>query len=121
MSPWPSGFSRQAAAVEPNRTPHASFRLKPEATPRKLTGTEAESRVSEAGGGRHTISWSRRALWVVLALVPSALLLGVTQHLATDVVSAPLLWVVPLALYLTTFIAAFPARDLELRDSAAAP
>jgi hypothetical protein len=52
-----------------------------------------------------------RVLWVVLALVPSALLLGVTQHLATDVVSAPLLWVVPLALYLMTFIAAFSIRD----------
>jgi hypothetical protein len=53
---------------------------------------------------------STRALWIALALVPSALLLGVTQHLATDVVSAPLLWVVPLALYLTTFIRAFSAR-----------
>ena len=52
-----------------------------------------------------------RLLWIVLALVPSALLLGVTQHLATDVVSAPLLWVVPLALYLMTFIAAFSTRD----------
>ena len=43
--------------------------------------------------------------------MPSALLLGVTQHLATDVVSAPLLWVIPLALYLMTFIAAFSTRD----------
>ena len=49
---------------------------------------------------------------MVLALVPSTLLLGVTQHLATDVVSAPLFWVVPLALYLTTFIAAFSRRGL---------
>jgi spermidine synthase len=52
-----------------------------------------------------------RLLWIALALVPSALLLGVTQHLATDVVSAPLLWVIPLALYLMTFIAAFSSRD----------
>jgi hypothetical protein len=47
------------------------------------------------------------SLWIVLALVPSALLVGVTEHLATDVVSMPLLWVIPLALYLTTFIATF--------------
>jgi hypothetical protein len=53
-----------------------------------------------------------RVLWVALALVPSALLLGVTQHLATDVVSAPLLWVVPLTLYLGTFIAAFSTRGV---------
>ena len=51
----------------------------------------------------------------MLALVPSALLLGVTQHLATDVVSAPLLWVVPLALYLTTFIAAFSTQGIRRR------
>ncbi len=56
------------------------------------------------------VSLSQRALWIVLALVPSVLLLGVTQHLATDVVSVPLLWVVPLALYLVTFMAAFSTR-----------
>ena len=48
---------------------------------------------------------------MVLALVPSTLLLGVTQHLATDVVSAPLLWVVPLALYLTTSSRRFRPGD----------
>jgi hypothetical protein len=60
---------------------------------------------------RIDVSPSQRALWIVLALVPSALLLGVTQHLATDVGSAPLLWVVPLALYLSTFMAAFAKRS----------
>ncbi len=59
---------------------------------------------------RPPVHVSDRAQWVALALVPSALLLGVTQHLATDVVSAPLLWVVPLALYLVTFMAAFSTR-----------
>lgn len=49
----------------------------------------------------------RRLAWVGLAMVPSSLLLGVTQHLTTDVAAAPLLWVVPLALYLLTFIIAF--------------
>ena len=53
---------------------------------------------------------AERALWIALALAPSALLVGVTQHLATDVVSVPLLWTVPLALYLTTFVAAFSPR-----------
>ena len=52
-----------------------------------------------------------RGLWILLALVPSALLLGVTQHLATDVVSVPLLWVMPLAIYLITFIAAFSTHQ----------
>lgn len=58
------------------------------------------------------IAPSRLALWVVLALVPSALLLGVTQHLATDVVSAPFMWAAPLAVYLVTFIAAFAKKPV---------
>lgn len=51
-----------------------------------------------------------RLKWVALAFVPSSLLLGVTTYLSTDVAAMPLLWVVPLALYLTTFIIVF-ARD----------
>lgn len=45
--------------------------------------------------------------WVVLALVPSSLLLGVTQHITTDIAAMPLFWAIPLALYLLTFIIAF--------------
>jgi hypothetical protein len=65
-----------------------------------------------APGSSPPVAASQRALWIVLALVPSVLLLGVTQHLATDVVSAPFLWVVPLALYLATFVAAFATNGL---------
>lgn len=48
-----------------------------------------------------------RLRWIALAFVPSSLLLGVTTYLSTDVASMPLLWVVPLALYLITFIIVF--------------
>jgi hypothetical protein len=48
-----------------------------------------------------------RIRWVVLAFVPSSLLLGVTTHLTTDVAAVPFLWVLPLGIYLLTFIAAF--------------
>lgn len=47
-------------------------------------------------------SWSSRLGWVGLALVPSALLTAYTTHIATDVASAPLIWVGPLSLYLLT-------------------
>lgn len=47
------------------------------------------------------------ATWVLYAFVPSALLLATTSWITTDVSPAPLLWVVPLALYLVTFIIAF--------------
>jgi hypothetical protein len=45
--------------------------------------------------------------WVGLAFIPSSLLMGVTTHLTTDLAPVPLLWVVPLALYLLSFIIAF--------------
>ena len=45
--------------------------------------------------------------WVALAFVPSSLMLGVTFHMTTDIASVPLLWVIPLALYLLTFIIAY--------------
>ncbi|HEX6858986.1 MAG TPA: fused MFS/spermidine synthase [Caulobacteraceae bacterium] len=59
-----------------------------------------------AGGS----SWRERLTWLGLAAIPSSLMLGVTTHLATDVASAPFLWVIPLALYLITFIIAFQER-----------
>ncbi|HEX5379234.1 MAG TPA: spermidine synthase, partial [Phenylobacterium sp.] len=55
-------------------------------------------------------TWRDRALWTVLAAIPSSLMLGVTTHITTDVASAPFLWVIPLALYLLTFILAFASR-----------
>ncbi len=58
------------------------------------------------------VSWSRRGRWMALAFVPSSLLLGVTSHLTTDVASAPFLWVVPLALFLATFVIAFARKPL---------
>ncbi len=45
--------------------------------------------------------------WVMLAGLPSSLLLGVTTHVSTDLAPVPLLWVVPLALYLMSFILVF--------------
>ena len=49
----------------------------------------------------------RGATWLLLAALPSSLLGSVTTHLTTDIAPVPLLWVVPLALYLVSFIVAF--------------
>ena len=54
----------------------------------------------------------RKLLLVFLAALPSSLMLGVTAHISTDVAAAPFLWVVPLALYLLTFVIAFQNRPL---------
>jgi hypothetical protein len=50
--------------------------------------------------------WTRLR-WVVLAFLPSSWMLGVTTYLTTDISPFPLLWVIPLALYLLTFILVF--------------
>lgn len=54
----------------------------------------------------------RRLHWLLLALVPSSMLLGVTTYLSTDIAAIPLLWVVPLALYLLSWIVVFARAPL---------
>jgi len=53
------------------------------------------------------LSLSTKLHWLVLAFVPSSLLLGLTNFISTDIASAPLLWIIPLTLYLFTFILVF--------------
>jgi len=55
-----------------------------------------------------TAAWRLR--WVLLSFAPSSLLLGVTTFLGTDIASVPFLWVIPLALYLLTFVLTFAQR-----------
>ena len=58
-----------------------------------------------------------RLSWVGLAFVPSALMTAYTVHITTDVASAPLLWVLPLAIYLSTFVLVFRDRPLIARET----
>ena len=57
-------------------------------------------------------AWILRARWIFLAAVPSGLLIAVTAHISTDVAAAPLLWVLPLSLYLLTWVLVFQSRPL---------
>ncbi len=57
-------------------------------------------------------SWARRGLWLTLTFIPCSLMLGVTTFITTDLASIPLLWVIPLALYLLTFILVFSRRRI---------
>jgi SAM-dependent methyltransferase len=61
----------------------------------------------------------RQARWVLLAALASSLSLGTTTHLTTDVAPVPLLWVVPLGLYLLSFVAAFALSAETARRSSA--
>jgi hypothetical protein len=60
---------------------------------------------------------AQRLGWVGLSFVPAALVTAYTVHLTTDVASAPLLWVIPLALYLLTFVLVFRDKPLVARET----
>ena len=82
---------------------------------------------SQSAKSSTSVSWRDRLIWIVLAAIPSSLMLGVTTYITTDVASAPFLWVLPLALYLATFIIAFqekpaisPGLTLTLQGAAMA-
>ena len=64
---------------------------------RKPVGTSAESAPTLAD----------RLSWITLAAIPAGLVVAVTAYITTDVAAAPFLWVLPLALYLLTFVALF--------------
>ena len=53
------------------------------------------------------LSLTTKLHWLALAFVPSSLLLGLTNFISTDIASVPLLWIIPLTLYLLTFILVF--------------
>jgi len=55
--------------------------------------------------------------WLALAALPSSLMLGVTSFATTDVAPVPLLWIVPLALYLITFIVAFMHKPVVAHET----
>jgi len=81
----------------------------------KLPKHEAAPRQAKAA--TPAPGWRERAYWIVLAAIPSGLILSTTLHLTTDIAAMPLLWVIPLGLYLLSFTVAFatnrtPARTI---------
>ncbi|HEX6283917.1 MAG TPA: fused MFS/spermidine synthase, partial [Pyrinomonadaceae bacterium] len=68
----------------------------------------AENRANETSDRLPVL---RRLRWIALSFVPSSLMLGVTTYITADVGAVPLLWVIPLALYLLTFVLAFSRKQ----------
>ena len=78
----------------------------------RRAGTGAETTVLSGKSQPETsapspISAITKVQWILLAFIPSSLLLGVTTHITLNVAAIPLLWVIPLALYLLSFIVVF--------------
>jgi hypothetical protein len=72
-----------------------------------VSAKTAEEMKTTWGHLEHEVTWPRRLRWIALAFVPSSLMLGLTTYQTTDIAPIPLIWVIPLALYLLSFILVF--------------
>jgi hypothetical protein len=69
---------------------------------------ESQAAVNEPA---EVIEWTRRIRWLALAAIPSSLMLGVTAYISAEVAPVPLIWILPLILYLATLVVAFAATS----------
>lgn len=100
---WSAGFIALLIAIAAT----ALF-LRPGIAVGAAVGGASEARAAAAVPAA-PVTMRDRMGWILLSLVPSALLVATTAHVSTEVAAVPLLWVVPLALYLMTFSLAFRA------------
>ncbi len=115
-SPWGEGGVRGTAAFNtdsidatPESPPiHCPAHVAPGTASQSLLTSAATKKKVAASNGAPVI----RAQWILYAFVPSSLMLGVTHYLATDIASVPLLWVLPLALYMLSFVLVFAERQV---------
>ena len=108
MRPTVGSASSGNASTEPTRAVNTKTCFPGAASPEKMPELHQQFATEQWRqlGVTQNI-WRERMLWILLSAVPSSLLLGTTTYLATDIASFPLLWVIPLALYLLTFVIVF--------------
>lgn len=91
---WRAGHDRRTGESHDRRTGEGRDR------PDDESRIDAEAKRASPAGGE-------QLLWMLLALLGTALLLGVTNHITRDIATIPFLWVLPLTLYLLSFILCF--------------
>ena len=101
MAPASAVSVEMAAAASPS----------PSTTPRKDERRSASATAADSEPIPE-IAPRRRLRWLALSLVPSSLLMGVTMYITSEITQLPLLWVVPLELFLLTFVLVFAPRTL---------
>lgn len=94
---WAAGFALLAAGIMASGALSISLDA-----PQQIADTVESAETADAEA-----TWRQRGTWIALSFVPSALLVGYTTVLTTDIASAPFLWVMPLALFLLTFVLVF--------------
>ncbi|MGH7720830.1 MAG: fused MFS/spermidine synthase [Gemmatimonadaceae bacterium] len=100
---WTVGYWVLAALV-------AACALHAWRTPARPSGSNPDE--ARESPGAVTVVWATRVRWTLLAFAPVSLMLGVTSYFTTDIAAVPLLWVIPLAAYLLTFVIAFSRRPV---------
>jgi len=114
-SPAPPPMKETSTAIQPASALRGVSRKKGA----KLAAAEAvpEAAVRSSQPRPDVMTWGRRIRWTLLAAVPSSLMLGVTSYASVDISPFPLLWVIPLALYLLSFILVFSKWPLPWTET----
>ncbi|MEW6117069.1 MAG: fused MFS/spermidine synthase [Nitrospirota bacterium] len=99
---WTAAYGMLAAL-----TLGCAFIMRRAAKAKEKSALGQQSIVSSAPDTAASPSVRTRLRWIVLAFIPSSLMLGVTTFISTDIAAIPLLWVIPLSLYLLSFILVF--------------
>ncbi len=81
----------------------------------QLANRADSAAIHSSTANEETIGWRRIAMWLALAAVPSGLMLSTTTYITTDIFAMPLLWVIPLGLYLLSFVPAFSVNRKLVR------
>lgn len=107
--------SGRGVVVTPAAGAGSSTAASPADASSSTAASPADTRPDTAGVPDETPAPERsrraeRMWWLLLSFVPNSLLLGITAYITTDIAAAPLLWVLPLGLYLLSFVLAFGAR-----------
>jgi spermidine synthase len=77
---------------------------------------EVKPAAESPANARVAVTRRQEVKWLVLAFIPSSLMLGVTTALTTELPPVPLLWILPLALYLLTFVLVFASAPITYHD-----
>src|SRR5215510_15425373 len=103
---------REASRREAQARQREASRREAQARQREASRDERRwtSRVKQGEQPAGRIGVKTRLYWIAASFIPSGLMLAVTNHIAANVGSVPFLWLLPLALYLLTFILAFGRR-----------
>lgn len=117
---WRASEAARGDPVRGGRPPADAIHAPTDAAPSAGAGDgpaspEAARRDPAAGEAALAAESAGPGTWILLSAIGSALLLGVTSHLTQNISSAPLLWVIPLSLYLVTFIISFDHPRWYLR------